>query len=346
MNRGYESYFRRSQQVDYIEHYVNYGFLKAKLNDFYTRRRDLLRALSNGKGQLGIEDFDTLCGGSDNNDATSTTNSNSNNTTNNGRAGGVAFFPSTTNANTTGVNNHQGSVVAINTANSFVTDDALLDNGGNGCEYFLHNDEYDDENTNNDDNDDHDNMGGMYYGCSASPSSNYHTTTTTNTNTTTNKRSRRKSKVINGPTAIHRLSTLERNEFDTLLQIELHRAAMYYNHTLLPSVQQHVVKKEYTTASQLLLETVAFAITNIITYRQLIIRYDAFCWTFDVVITTPSALVRPMIHHHKWEEEANANFSSSLPVGRVHPWGGGRIKKYYYYCQCVIIVTSRINNYC
>jgi hypothetical protein len=95
-------------------------------------------------------------------------------------------------------------------------------------------------------------------------------------------------------------------------------------YTLLPCVQQHVIKKDYTTASQLLLEVVAFAITNIITYRQLIIRYDAFCWTFDVVVTTPSVLVRPMIHyHHKWEEEANTNFSSSLPVvGRVvHPWG-------------------------
>jgi hypothetical protein len=290
MNRGYESYFRRSQQVDYIEHYVNYGLLKAKLNDFYTRRRDLLRALSNGKGQLGIEDFDKLCGRSDTN--------NNNNNTNNGRAGGgVAFFPSTTNANTS---------VAINTANSFVTDDALLDNGGNGCEYFL---------PNNDDN------GGMYYGCSASPSSNYHTSTTNNT---TNKKSRRRSKFINGPTAIHRLSTMERNEFDSLLQIELHRAAMYYMYTLLPCVQQHVIKKDYTTASQLLLEVVAFAITNIITYRQLIIRYDAFCWTFDVVVTTPSVLVRPMIHHHtKWEEEANTNFSSSLPVvGRVvHQWG-------------------------
>ena len=200
MNRGYESYFRRSQQVDYIEHYVNYGLLKAKLNDFYTRRRDLLRALSNGKGQLGIEDFDKLCGRSDTNNST--------NNTNNGRAGGgVAFFPSTTTANTS---------VAINTANSFVTDDALLDNGGNGCEYFLHND----DNTNDDDDDN----GGMYYGCSASPSSNYHTTTTT----TTTKKSRRRSKFINGPTAIHRLSTLERNEFDSLLQIELHRAAMYY----------------------------------------------------------------------------------------------------------------------
>jgi hypothetical protein len=118
---------------------------------------------------------------------------------------------------------------------------------------------------------------------------------------------------------------MERYEFDTLLQIELHRAAMYYMYTLLPCVQQHVIKKDYTTASQVLLEVVAFAITNIITYRQLIIRYDAFCWTFDVVVTTPSVLVRPMIHHHtKWEEEANnANFSSSLPVvGRVvHPWG-------------------------
>lgn len=156
----------------------------------------------------------------------------------------------------------------------------------------------------------------MYYGCSASPSSNYHT----NDN---NRQRRRRSKFINGPAAIHRLSTLERLEFDTLLEIELQRSASYYNQTLLPTVRHHVVKKEYMKASQLLLETVAFAITNIITYRQLIIRYDAFCWTFDVA--TP-VLVRPPVHH-KWEEvlntttaSANANVSSSLPVGRVHQW--------------------------
>jgi len=104
MNRGYESYFRRSQQVDYIEHYVNYGLLKAKLNDYYTRRRDLLRALSNEKGQLAMDDFVKLCG-SDNDAA--------------------FFLPSTANANnTTGVNN-RGGVVGNNTANSYVTDDAL-----------------------------------------------------------------------------------------------------------------------------------------------------------------------------------------------------------------------------
>jgi len=299
MNRGYESYFRRSQQVDYVEHYVNYGLLKAKLNDYYTRRRDLLRALSNEKGRLAMDDFVKLCGSD--NDA-------------------HAFFPSTANANnTTGVNN-RGGVVGINTANSFVTDDALLDQGGNGCEYFLHNDD-DDDNYDNNDYDEYDN--GMYYGCSASPSSNYH-----QTNTTTTINHRRRGKFINGPTAIRHLSKLERLEFDTLLKIELQRSASYYMHTLLPTVRHHIVKKEYTTASRLLLETVAFAITNIITYRQLIIRYDAFCWTFDIV--TP-VLGRPLlVQHHKWEDglnttttttttlAANANgIPSSLPVGRV-----------------------------
>ena len=301
MNRGYESYFRRSQQVDYIEHYVNYGLLKAKLNDYYTRRRDLLRALSNEKGQLAMDDFVKLCG-SDNDAA--------------------FLLPSTANANNaTGVNN-QGRVVGINTANSFVTDDALLDHGGNGCEYFLHNDD-DDDNNNYDEYEDN----GMYYGCSASPSSNYHQTNTTTTTTTTIN-NRRRGKFINGPTAIRHLSKLERLEFDTLLKIELQRSATYYMHTLLPTVRHHIVEKEYTTASQLLLETVAFAITNIITYRQLIIRYDAFCWTFDIV--TP-VLGRPLlVQHHKWEDglnttttttlaaTANANvIPSSLPVGRV-----------------------------
>jgi len=81
--------------------------------------------------------------------------------------------------------------------------------------------------------------------------------------------------------AILRLSIMERKDFSSLLEEQISSAAIYYTSTLLPQVQSLVANNEYENASTELLETISFAITNIITFRQLLVRYDAFCRTFD-----------------------------------------------------------------
>ena len=85
--------------------------------------------------------------------------------------------------------------------------------------------------------------------------------------------------------ALLRLSIMERKEFSSLLEQHVSGSAVFYSETLLPQVTQLVDSSngeyKYQEAATQLLETIAFATTNIITFRQLLIRYDAFCRTFD-----------------------------------------------------------------
>ena len=81
--------------------------------------------------------------------------------------------------------------------------------------------------------------------------------------------------------AILRLSIIERKEFGTLLEEQISTAAIYYTNTLLPQVQTLLSNKQYNEAAMQLLEVMAFACTNIITFRQLLIRYDAFCRSYE-----------------------------------------------------------------
>ena len=103
------------------------------------------------------------------------------------------------------------------------------------------------------------------------------------------------------------MARTERREFDDLVNAELRRAARFYVDTLLPNMRRHlpssssssssssslhddgdgydvdIGRTSYADAGSSLLEAVAFAITNAITYRQILIRYEAFNWTFEVV---------------------------------------------------------------
>ena len=81
--------------------------------------------------------------------------------------------------------------------------------------------------------------------------------------------------------AMLRVSILERKEFSSLLESQLEVTANFYTSTLLKNVQSSIDKKDFVDASRKLLETLSFAAANIITFRQLLCRYDAFCRTFD-----------------------------------------------------------------
>ena len=56
---------------------------------------------------------------------------------------------------------------------------------------------------------------------------------------------------------------------------------MFYNSTLLYDVNELIEKRQYNDAAEQLLDAIAFACTNVITFRQLLIRYDAFCRAYD-----------------------------------------------------------------
>jgi len=81
--------------------------------------------------------------------------------------------------------------------------------------------------------------------------------------------------------ARYSLSALERKEFSSLLEQHIKSAGLFYCNTLLPQIQQHIENQEYDEASRALLETMSFACTNILAFRQLVIRYEAFAITFE-----------------------------------------------------------------
>lgn len=86
---------------------------------------------------------------------------------------------------------------------------------------------------------------------------------------------------VDSDDAVLRLSIMERKEFGSLLEEQISKSAVFYASTLLPRVESLVRAEEYRRASVGLLEAIAFACTNVITFRQLLIRYDAFCRAFD-----------------------------------------------------------------
>lgn len=95
--------------------------------------------------------------------------------------------------------------------------------------------------------------------------------------------------------ALLRLSILERKEFSTLLEEQISKTAEFYTYTLITRVDKLIALNDLEEASSLLLETLAFACTNIITFRQLLIRYDAFCRTFDGMVLDEWHLQRSVL---------------------------------------------------
>ena len=87
--------------------------------------------------------------------------------------------------------------------------------------------------------------------------------------------------LVNKDDALLRLSVMERKEFSSLLEEQASNAAIFYSSTLIPEVSGLIENADFDAASRNLLEAVAFACVNVITFRQLLIRYDAFCRTFD-----------------------------------------------------------------
>jgi hypothetical protein len=73
---------------------------------------------------------------------------------------------------------------------------------------------------------------------------------------------------------------LQNIEYSSLLEEQISEAAVFYKSTLLYDVQQLIETNQYHHAAQQLLDAMAFACSNVITFRQLLIRYDAFCRTY------------------------------------------------------------------
>jgi len=93
-----------------------------------------------------------------------------------------------------------------------------------------------------------------------------------------------------------RLSLQERNDFSLLLEKNLKKAASFYSGTLLVNLLDIVSSAKYEDieAGREILEVMAFVVANVISFRQLLIRYDAFCRTFDGVPLSEWQLHRQM----------------------------------------------------
>lgn len=107
--------------------------------------------------------------------------------------------------------------------------------------------------------------------------------------------------------ARYSLSILERNEFSSLLEQHIKSTGEFYRNTLMPQIQQYIERQAYDEASQALLETMAFACTNIVTFRQLLIRYDAFCKTFECMPLSTAYLQRTVMDVHSMFELERAD---------------------------------------
>ena len=79
---------------------------------------------------------------------------------------------------------------------------------------------------------------------------------------------------VDAEDALQRLYIIERKEFSSLLEQQISDAAIFYEGTLVPRVRGLIDGGQYEEAAEQLLEVVAFVTVNIITFRQLLIRYD------------------------------------------------------------------------
>ena len=88
---------------------------------------------------------------------------------------------------------------------------------------------------------------------------------------------------VDAEDALQRIYITERKEFSSLLEYQISNAAIFYEETLLPRVRQLITTCQFQDAAAQLLEVVAFATVNIITFRQLLIRYDVSSMEYEVV---------------------------------------------------------------
>eukprot|EP00587_Corethron_hystrix_P002894 CAMPEP_0113327924 /NCGR_PEP_ID=MMETSP0010_2-20120614/19650_1 /TAXON_ID=216773 ORGANISM="Corethron hystrix, Strain 308" /NCGR_SAMPLE_ID=MMETSP0010_2 /ASSEMBLY_ACC=CAM_ASM_000155 /LENGTH=752 /DNA_ID=CAMNT_0000189027 /DNA_START=120 /DNA_END=2374 /DNA_ORIENTATION=+ /assembly_acc=CAM_ASM_000155 len=91
-------------------------------------------------------------------------------------------------------------------------------------------------------------------------------------------------KLVSAEFASLRLSLTERADFSQLLEKNLRKAASFYSGTLLIDLLDRVSSATVDNAEEAgneIVEVMAFVVANVISFRQLLIRYDAFCRTFD-----------------------------------------------------------------
>lgn len=89
--------------------------------------------------------------------------------------------------------------------------------------------------------------------------------------------------IVDVEKALFRLSVSERTEFCQLLEGQIAKAATFYS-TQLVGLAQLVSEMTTETSKEVgneILEVYCFVVVNLITLRQILIRYDAYCRTYD-----------------------------------------------------------------
>jgi len=125
---------------------------------------------------------------------------------------------------------------------------------------------------------------------------------------------------VDADDALQRLYIIERKEFSTLLEQQISDAAIFYEGTLVPRVRGLIDREEFEEAAQQLLEVVAFVTVNIITFRQLLIRYDGFYRSFSGMPLNEWHLQRSVLAtthpvHHLFELEGVDKLEKEIILG-------------------------------
>jgi hypothetical protein len=104
--------------------------------------------------------------------------------------------------------------------------------------------------------------------------------------------------LVDAEDALFRLSVEERNDFSATLESELSKASRFYCETVLVQLRMMLLKKddeiETETLAMELLEATAFCVSNMVAFRQALIRYDGFRRTFDGMSLTEWHLQRSL----------------------------------------------------
>jgi len=97
--------------------------------------------------------------------------------------------------------------------------------------------------------------------------------------------------------ALLRLAIEERKEFSAMLEAELVKVATFYSQNILVPLRKLVYTQnsDLKMAATELLEAMVFCVANVIAFRQVLIRYDAFRRTFDGMPLTEWHLQRSIL---------------------------------------------------
>lgn len=149
--------------------------------------------------------------------------------------------------------------------------------------------------------------------------------------------------------ALLRLSIVERQEFSDLLEQEVSKAAVHFTETLLKDLEAKIASESFEVAAHELLQTMAFCVTNIITFRQVLIRYDGFRRTFDGIPLSEWHLQRSILGsrhpvHALFQLKSLYEFEKRLIVGMQEQGKAKQAEELSIQSECLQHLLKKTND--